>query len=150
MCRGLVILVIASLLYPALIHSAAAQDTYHLCDYIANNTQCVDPANNCQTIVEGTCHPQADCDATGLCFSKLTTNHATKVHVANYQQSCDEAPAFTLNLTLNECQVVIVFGHTFPTRVTRLDDTSAGHSLVQNMIMGFMCWLIIIYLTVTP
>ncbi len=119
------------------------QDTYRLCDYISNNTQCVEPANNCQEIVENTCHPQADCDATGLCFSKLTTNHATEVHVKNYRNSCNEDPAFTLNLTLDICQVVEVFGQTFPTQVTRIDGTSsASHLSILVILLLPLCFIL--------
>ena len=89
---------------------------YNLCDYLNNDTTCATP-NNCQLIPENTCHPQADCSTTGLCYSKLTGDR-TAVTVDNFKKSCQEPSAFTVDLIVEKCTSVDVFGTTFVTRVT--------------------------------
>ncbi len=100
----------------ALFYLSQAQLVYNLCDYLNNDTNCQTP-NNCQLITENTCHAQADCDSTGLCFSRITGD-VIKVTVDNYQKSCQESPSFSVNLTVGTCTNVPVFNISFVTDVT--------------------------------
>ena len=84
-------------------------DEFELCDFSGEDELCLSPVN-CITLEEGLCTPHEDCDQSGLCWGKLSQINSTWVLSENYiSEDCTDSD-FTLELPIDRCYEVDVFG----------------------------------------
>ena len=110
------------------IAALVSSDEFKLCDFSGEDELCFSPVN-CITLVEGVCAPHKDCDQSGLCWGKLSQINSTWVLSENYlSEDCVDSD-FTLELPIDRCYEVDVFGTKYRALISGTCSTSGNSTL---------------------